>query len=262
MTRLTLVVTLLLCPVASEAQQYERFLLPVYFSEGIRGEHGSLWRVRFTAHNPTEADFHIEWCSPEPPVTPCPGQLLQSAWLETGETQDVLPAVAGPDRGIHGRVLYVRPFPSPPGDPRALAFQLRIVDESRTALNAGTAVPVIRESQFLRTTAHLLNVPRHPNFRLLLRIYELDLPEAEFAIRTYDHATGNLVNERRMTLTMPPQQGSLRFDPGYAEVADLVDGLVERFRVEVEPLTEGSAFWTVVSITNNESQHVTLVTPQ
>lgn len=33
-------------------------------------------------------------------------------------------------------------------------------------------------------------------------------------------------------------------------------------RVEVEPLGEGARFWAFVSVTNNETQHVTLITPQ
>lgn len=33
-------------------------------------------------------------------------------------------------------------------------------------------------------------------------------------------------------------------------------------RIEVQPLTAGSRYWAVVSLTNNETQLVTLVTPQ
>lgn len=31
--------------------------------------------------------------------------------------------------------------------------------------------------------------------------------------------------------------------------------------IEIEPRTAGSEFWAFVSITNNETQHLTLVTP-
>jgi hypothetical protein len=33
-------------------------------------------------------------------------------------------------------------------------------------------------------------------------------------------------------------------------------------QIEVEPMTSGSTFWTFVSVTNNTTQQLTLVTPQ
>lgn len=33
-------------------------------------------------------------------------------------------------------------------------------------------------------------------------------------------------------------------------------------RAEIEPLTEGLRYWAFVSVTNNETQHVTTITPQ
>jgi hypothetical protein len=32
-------------------------------------------------------------------------------------------------------------------------------------------------------------------------------------------------------------------------------------RIEIEPFSAGVAFWSYVSITNNDSQQITLVTP-
>jgi hypothetical protein len=53
---------------------------------------------------------------------------------------------------------------------------------------------------------------------------------------------------------------------GYASIGQFTDAFpqlngLDKVRVEVTPLTEGLRFWTFVSITNNETQHVTTITP-
>jgi hypothetical protein len=54
--------------------------------------------------------------------------------------------------------------------------------------------------------------------------------------------------------------------PGYAELGDLSQiaplGNEQKVALEVEPLTPGLRMWAFVSITNNETQHVTVIAPQ
>jgi len=59
--------------------------------------------------------------------------------------------------------------------------------------------------------------------------------------------------------------GSPLFDLAYAEVP--LNSLFEiqgqdRVRIEVAPLTSGLRLWGFVSVTNNQTQHVTTVVPQ
>ena len=92
----------------------------------------------------------------------------------------------------------------------------------------------------------------------------MNLDQAEFNVRIIDQATNTHLSERLVTTSLSPQ-GSLRFRPGFVQIADPIASLgtaqPANVRFEIEPLTAGSAFWPYVSITNNDSQQVTLVTP-
>ncbi|HEY6843063.1 MAG TPA: hypothetical protein VI391_02770 [Thermoanaerobaculia bacterium] len=147
-------------------------------------------------------------------------------------------------------------------NPNALSFELRIADISRSAINAGTEVPVVRESAFRTSTLELLDVPVDARFRYAFRLFEMNLDHAEFVVRVLDQTTDQTVSEEHL-VTSTPAQGPLRFTPGFAEIVNVVSpsGAPSRIRVEVQPLTGGSAFWAYVSVTNNESQQLTLVTP-
>ena len=95
----------------------------------------------------------------------------------------------------------------------------------------------------------------------------MNLDGAEFAVRVFDQSTNVLLSQEHLTTSTPPQ-GELRFQPGFAQIgvsapsSGIATPQAERLRLEVEPLTSGSAFWAYVSVTNNDSQQVTLVTPQ
>ena len=79
--------------------------------------------------------------------------------------------------------------------------------------------------------------------------------------------TERVLREEDMTLVVPfpTEPGAHRFLPAYAAVNDFQrDPLLNAtslLRIEVTPVTPGLEFWTFVSITNNNTQHVTLVTP-
>ena len=109
---------------------------------------------------------------------------------------------------------------------------------------------------------HLLNIPNDPKFRVALRIFEMNFDRADFAVRAVDQTTNTVLAAARVTTTAPPQPG-LRFSPGFTEIGDIAPAAAQgNIRIEVEPLTPGSASWAYVSITNNDSQQITLVTPQ
>jgi hypothetical protein len=254
----------LLVPLTAQAQQnqFKRFLLPIYLAEPVSGAHGSIWASELAIFNPTSADFHNDWCAPLP-AEGCPIPLLGNAYIQPGETETSLPSLGEPVYGGHGRVLYIRPFSNPAGDPNALAFQLRVFDRSRIQQTAGTEIPVIREADFRHTTAYLLNIPVDANSRLTFRLYEMDLRLSDFDIRVYDQSNGNLLGTYRSSLIAPAPERLLWFQPAYVEINDLSTvASASRIRIEVQPRTAGSSFWAFVSVTNNDTQQITLVTPQ
>ncbi len=239
-----------------------RILLPLYVGQPVPGAYGSLWQSQLVIHNGSmDRTFIIETC---PPTEDCFVQSTSDQVLLPGETQTGLPVrYPTPANPVAGAVLYLDVSGTPRDNADAVAFQLRVVDLSRSATAAGTEVPVLRERDFRSSTVHLMNVPTDARFRLALRLFELNLARADFAVRVFDQATNALLSARRITTITPVlPQG---FTPAFAEIDDVLSGtssLPAQVRIEIEPLTAGIAFWSYVSITNNDSQQITLVTPQ
>ena len=144
---------------------------------------------------------------------------------------------------------------------------------SRAELDAGAEIPVLREEDMLTATAHLMSVPIDQNFRLHLRVYDIKQRESSFHVRVYIQQEGVDASGAapapllQVTLNATTaEEGPFRIRPAYAEYTGFgqlldLDIPLERIRIEVEPETPGSLYWTFVAITNNETQRLTVVTP-
>lgn len=266
---LPLLVTLfLLTPISIRAAGFpllHRALIPIYMEQPVAGAFGSLWTSELTIHNSSDRGFIIEWCS----ASGCILNLFADEDLRPGKTVTRLPKrYPKPQGGVPGAVVYLLELATEPADFRAVAYQLRVADISRNALSAGTEIPVVRERDFLTSRTNLLSVPVEPRFRLILRLYEMNLQTADFAVSVYDQATGTLLRTRNVTIASATPQPYRRFVPTYGEIADLAEIASQsplapsRLHISIEPLTPGSAFWGFVSVTNNETQEFTVITPQ
>ena len=169
-------------------------------------------------------------------------------------------------QGPPGRVMYgfAEELPS-------LHFQHRIYDESRSSTNYGTELPVIREDELTTVAMDLLNIPSSDRFRSTLRIYDPENePGGRVRLRFYS-MTDQLLHEMEAALQKADPIGYQELDlpsrPAYLQI-DALSALhpqltaTSRFRIEIVPLTPGLRYWAFVSVTNNETQHVTTVTPQ
>lgn len=263
MRKMCVLFILLLGASAAAAQPTNvRVLLPVFTTRPIPGAYGSLWQSQFVMHNGTSnLTYDIMIC---PPGVGCPAIGGAEQELVPGETQVGLPTLYRPlpANPVAGTIVYlVSPKVGDLGD--NLAFNLRIVDLSRSATAAGTEIPVVRDRDLYRSTIHLLNVPTDARFRLALRVFEMNLDRGQFAIRIFDQTTNAQLATRTITtvLSVPPGE----FTPGFAEITDLLGDIAappSQIRIDIEPLTSGVAAWAYVSITNNDSQQITLITPQ
>lgn len=244
---------------------FARVLLPLYLSKPVPGAFGSLWQSQFAMHNGSpDRSYTFQWCSPVDPNEGCILDLRDDEELVPAETQTALPGrYPAPSNGVAGAVLYFSASGIPPTDGSDISFDLRVADTSRSAITAGTEIPVVRERDFRTDSSiQLLNVPTDPKFRIAVRLFEMNLATANFGVQVYDQATNKLLSSSRVTTSAPPQ-GFLRFTPAFVDLGDLGIGTVTGpVRVQIVPLNSGVAFWAYVSITNNESQQITLVTPQ
>lgn len=240
---------------------YEQILLPIYLKETAPGANGSQWSTDFRIRNHgTESVRLAPWeC---PPNMACPPVFPLTYTLQPHQTLHNPADFSSRPGSNPSRLLYV-------SSPAAVSLSLRVADVSRSTLNAGTDLPVIRPNELLHGTAQLFNVPLDAqNFRVLLRVYDLAYSKADFTVRLYAEGVENEAPVHVAVLTATTEQtGAFRSEAAYAQL-DITDLLKLRkawpaaARIEILPTTPGSRYWAFVSITNNQTQLVTLVTSQ
>lgn len=230
-----------------EPSVWERILLPVLFNS--RGAHGSDWVSEAAVFNPgrwfvesfnrVDALPCIDWG--------CTGLLSPNGFLSFGG--------AGYANGI--ALLVPRP------EAEHVAFSLRVRDVARQAEGFGTEVPVVRGEDMYRDgqPITLLDVPLDPRYRTKIRMYAFDSSGAGGSVILHKPGDGPRVTAIAVPMRRSCSGTSCEYTPWYGE-ADLPAGTVdERVNVYVSAGAYGTASWAFASITNNETQQVTIVAP-
>ncbi|HYH10432.1 MAG TPA: hypothetical protein VEK11_25535 [Thermoanaerobaculia bacterium] len=240
--------------IVGDAEEWQRYLVPITLTR-IPGANHSLWRTDMTMLFRGEE---------YPEVEPLPCGLPITCLYPTPPLHKPFDAHEHGYLGTYvgvGQFLHVRR-----GDVSDVAFNARFYDESRLQETAGTELPIVRVEKFHTGTFGLLDIPVAAQFRHTLRIYDGDGNDATVTIRIYadDETTPRLTTTRNLVAVDEPPTLTPHI-PAYAELALaqlLPLDAFESVRVEIEPVTPGARIWAFVSITNNETHHVTLVTPQ
>jgi hypothetical protein len=240
---------------------YEQVLIPIYIRDIVPGANGTQWKTDFRIRNDGKDTVTLApW---ECPINQaCPPVFPLTYALEPGRSLHNPANFAVTSGSNPSRLLYV----SAPAD---VSMNLRVADVSRGTLNGGTDLPLVRSSELLRDNAQLLNVPMNdPAFRVLLRVYDVAYSNSTFNVRLYQADVDDDTAVHTVVLNATtPYSGPFRSEAAYAQL-DMTDLLKLRkawpaaVRIEVEPATPGSRYWEFASVTNNETQLVTLVTPQ
>ena len=230
-----------------DPEMFERVLIPLVYNGP--GAFGSEWVTEGEIRNLASAP--MPWF-PDVLRNRCSGCGTS---LAAGAT---LPLSAfGND--ADGVVLFI---------PRTMAedvrFGARIRDTSREVSSWGTQLPIARESEFAER--HFLpNIPVDPRYRALLRIYAVDGVSklAGVAVKTGEKT----IASRVVQLNGPCQASPCNsLDPAFAsiDVASLVPaGTAGPISLEIYRASSSPApVWAFVSITNNTTQQVTIVSPQ
>lgn len=255
--------------LAQDSQRYDRVLLPI-MTQPIPGAFGSLWKSEFIVHNPTDRAFTV------PLILRPECNVCDQTGLYSHETH-----------------IPIMEHQNGPGDPPGLFFyaelpygaqvqyNLRIRDLSRQASTWGTEIPVVRARDTFTGPLNLLDIPADDRFRQAIRVYDFDArPAAQVLMKVYripfSPAIPNTTPlvETTLTLTEPLKNTSyantvneLKFRPGYVQIGWLLQAFPqitpgEPLRIELTPITPGLRFWAFAAITNNETQHITTITPQ
>jgi len=226
-------------PAAADPAVFEPILFPLSFQGP--GAFGSQWVTDSFIFSDGSTAFFRD------PV-PCSGC---STSISLGSKQ------LTSDGNPWGHVLYAMR-----GTTGLLTFASRIRDTSRQTQTAGTEVPIVRERDF-RGQLHFLNVPSDARYRATLRLWSLgDFPQ--FIVQV-DPGT-NLI----APLSVTPIPGTSMYF-GSADVTSLLSqAKTTPVRVTVFPSGYPSSLtpvlfpqiWGMLSITNNDTQQVTILSPQ
>ncbi|MBW3565243.1 MAG: hypothetical protein KY459_11000 [Acidobacteria bacterium] len=241
----------------STHEEYEVVLLPVFFGGSKFGAHGSLWVTEFTVYNGLSYEITTSEIAPlsECVSIPCPIIVVPPH-------SAINPPIIGSGRGLPGKLLRLRRDVG-----EDIAFALRVRDISRNALTAGTEIPVVRERDLKRSVV-FLDIPLDGRFRQHLRIYD-SLPHehcVDVTIRYFDMESSlTLLTDERRLMRDDCSQPFGSSAPNAVELSDLASrlpGSSGSIGIEITAKRETDRISAFVSVTNNETQHVTIVTPQ
>ncbi|HJQ35543.1 MAG TPA: hypothetical protein VKB93_00245 [Thermoanaerobaculia bacterium] len=249
--------------------EYETILLPSLTNSVISGAFGSRWKIEHHVYNgnaitlraPADYMHYVDLC----PIL-C-GDLSQ---IHAG-TYTPVPTFFGISPPPPNWILHVRREVAD-----ALAFSMRVRDLTKQGDDWGAEIPVVRSHDF-KLKIQLVDVPLQARFRQTLRVFAL--PQGltccgPATVRFYS-ATGALLFETPAQLQpMPhaiggfetPSLGSPDFpvQPEGFEL-DALGGIPElagNESVRIEITTPSlRRLWAYVAVTNNATQHVTIVSP-
>ncbi len=153
-----------------------------------------------------------------------------------------------------GMVVYVaRQFA-----PRAF-FNVLARDLSKQSEAFGTEIPVVREKDLYDRPFDILQVPTDPKFRVALRIFRIDGGQTA-RLRIFAAAAVQPLVDAEVQLTPGP------FGYSSLNMPDLVQSIPQLagkgpLRIEVDGESGRRAISALVSVTNNATQHVTVIAP-
>lgn len=247
--------------IAPDIETLEHILIPIVSAEAP-GAFGSIWKSELWAGVTPGPDVTIYpliepcqiLCPPPPPGLHLAGGTIQRLNVPL---PTVPPAL----------MLYVAM-----SDRDRIDFNLRIQDISRQAETWGTEIPVVRGEELENDRVLLLNVPLDERFRQMLRVYDPDARMgASVLVRFFVNGLLDPVAQTVETLFVPADNDwafiGYPSQPGYVQMGDFRSrfpelAAAERVTIEILPMEQDQKLWAFVSVTNNETQHVTTITPQ
>jgi len=241
---------------AAQLPRQEEILLPIYLrSNVIAGANGSTFGTELVVFNRGTEHVAFGPCN-EPSDPPCPpGEPVirpNETWFNH--------SMGFTTAGLFGRMVHVRHEQADD-----VVFNLRAISRASTGADESANLPVVRTADFKTATISLLNVPLGTERRATLRVYD---PEDRgdtrgVIVRIYTFS-GDLLREDayRFSPSGYASHDGYPFAPSFIQIA-LPDTVgADRVRVDVVPQGEGLRFWAFISLTDNRTEHVTIIAPE
>jgi hypothetical protein len=147
---------------------------------------------------------------------------------------------------------------------RDVITKVRVHDTSRDASSFGVEIPAVSDLDFA-ASVRLTGIPTDARFRSTLRVYAYDARNfGPVTLRVRDNADGSLLATVPVALSALPFAEDLI--PASAQLS--LDAIIAplrnhpRLRIDIADSDAVRPIWGFVSITNNQTQEITLVTPQ
>lgn len=246
---------------STETSTRESVLLPIA-TPPVEGAFGSRWVTEMFARNAGDHDVELTDEFSNAIGIPPPEPAIRAR--STADISSITEFTRGTSHP--GYVLKI--------DRRYvddIHFSLHSKDLSRSATNAGTEIQVVRERELATGTIVFPLIPVTSGFRLLLRVYDpFPRDGRRVRVRMFGPDSSQPFGDRTLTFTHsvrllagpphPAHPGYAEFDP--RQILDEPSIMPLGVRIQLDPVGEPFPYWAFVSITNNETQHVTTVTPQ
>ncbi len=244
-----LVVIIILAALPASAQS-TRVLVPIV-ATGVSGAFDSQWTSEVVAFNASTAPVVIDYSHR------CDTLCIPGVVVHSSEALDVAILTGST---VPAAFIYV-----PNESIDEFEFGLRVRDVSRQSDSWGTEVPVVRESRAFQSSFDLLNVPLPSRFRQTLRIYDFeDRAGSGVRVQFFDMVTGRLLKDSQLAMLAPQSKDLLT--PAYVQLDQFGQATelagIDRIRVRISPTNASQRLWAMVSVTNNVTQELTMITPQ
>ncbi|HEV8432528.1 MAG TPA: hypothetical protein VGR95_03880 [Thermoanaerobaculia bacterium] len=221
---------------------YDRALIPVIFNGP--GAFGSNWVTELSLRN--DNAFTVE------------------PWRAIGGKAELVPRQPLLFSGDAPGGLFVG---IPLQASASLALHAGVRDTSRADSEWSTEIPIVREKQFSTTGIDLLDIPADPRYRTMLRIYSTENPvfayNSQVHVIVYSLENGGIYRSFFASLNNGSgctDAGSCAEHPSSVAVPDVTAGNFSgRVGVEIQSTLP---IWAFATVTNNETQHVTIVSPR
>jgi hypothetical protein len=275
-----ILLTMLLAAPASAQQyslvgDYNVVLIPVFFFGP--GAYGSTWETRVTVVNTGETFGTM-------PVPMLGLPFDRECGPPTGELWPFhIGAICSGYNSPSGVLLYTPKALAP----RDVQINARVRDLSRNAQSAGIEIPVVRQTEFREYEFLLTHIPSNPRFRVNLRLYgglqsqSIDRPYlyrgGTLGIEIYD-VEDRFMDTPLVRTSLVLSAPEFMFEsakpvrPSYVSIPDLTAAFpqlsgVAEYNIRVTPFFSladpawTNTYWGFATITNNETQEVTIVSP-
>jgi hypothetical protein len=238
----------------SPSDERQQVLVPLAFAAGktVAGAQGTVWIGEVWATNESSEDIQTlqsQQCQLGCPDPQLPAKSQRAIALQTGALIDA------------GAFLYV-----PENLLADVSFSARVLEVTRRAQPTGFAVPVVRESDYFRTPVMFPGIPAGAAVRSSLRIYDASSQGGRVFLVDMVDENGSTLASVPVTLSDGTSSGPISLTPSYAAVHDVENvlasdtGARELFHLRISPMRDVGPYWAFVSVTDNETQHVLVIT--